>query len=231
MNLPPTIAIDGPAASGKTTLGQLLAHRLHYLLLDTGSMYRAVAFAVQQKGIDVHNETAVTRLAQQINIEIMPGNLLNDGRPYAVLLDGQDITWDLRTPSVEGKVSIVAAYPGVRQELVRQQRRIAQQGQVVMVGRDIGTVVLSDSPLKIYVVASPEERARRRWQEQQERGEQSDYETILARVLQRDQTDSNRRHSPLRPATDAIVIDTTQHAPDEVVEQIMRLQPQAILPS
>lgn len=217
------IAIDGPAASGKSTVGRMLAEALDYLLLDTGFMYRAVTLAALRRGVDVADETAVTHLAQKIIIDVAPPGEAKDGRLYTALLDGEDVTWQLRTPDVDAHVSRVASYSGVRREMVRRQRQIGDRGEVVMVGRDIGTVVLPDAPLKLYVVASAEERARRRWQDRREQGHLADYEEILADVNRRDDLDSSREHSPLRPAGDAIIIDTTDSDPDEVVEEILTL--------
>ena len=156
------IAIDGPAASGKTTVGKLLAEAMGYLFLDTGCMYRATTLAVLQQGIDVEDETAVTQLAQSIDIDIQPINGNEDGRQYTVMLNGTDVTWEIRSPKVDGNVSQVSTYQAVRQEMVRRQREFGSRGKVIMVGRDIGTVVMPNAPLKLYVNATPEERARRR---------------------------------------------------------------------
>ena len=203
-----TIAIDGPAASGKSTVGELLARRLGYLYFDTGVMYRAVTWAALDRGIAIEDEAAVAALAGELHIDVAPPTA-GDRRQYTILADGVDITWEIRTPAVNANVSPVSAYPGVRREMVRQQRRVAQGGRVVMVGRDIGTVVLPDADLKIYLDASVEERARRRWVEERERGEYSDYEVVLASMRRRDRIDSSREASPLRAAEDAVVLDTT----------------------
>ena len=157
---PTTIAIDGPAASGKSTLGAALAEHLGYLYLDTGVMYRAGTWAALDRGLDIAAEADVTGLAESIQIDVEPASL-DDGRQYDVICDGVDVTWLIRSSRVEAVVSPVSAYPGVRSAMVAQQRRIGLKGQVVMVGRDIGTVVLPEAPLKIYLDASVEERARR----------------------------------------------------------------------
>jgi CMP/dCMP kinase len=141
-----------------------------------------------------------------------------------VLLDGRDVTWAIRSAAVDANVSRVSAVPEVRRLLVERQRAMAEQGGVVMVGRDIGTVVLPDAPLKLYVVASAEERARRRWLERRTRGEAADYEAILADVIRRDGIDSSRQHSPMRPAEDAIIIDSTGRRPEEILDEILALQ-------
>ena len=217
-----TIAIDGPAASGKSTVGELLARRLGYLYFDTGVMYRAVTWAALNRGIPIEDEAAVVALAGKLHIEVSPPTA-DDGRQYTVLADGVDITWEIRTPAVNADVSPVSAYPGVRREMVRQQRRVAQGGRVVMVGRDIGTVVLPDADLKIYLDASVEERARRRWEEERARGENSDYEAVLASMRRRDRIDSSREASPLRAAKDAVVLDTTALDIEGVMIKVARL--------
>lgn len=220
---PEVIAIDGPAASGKSTVGHDLAEELRFLYLDTGSMYRAVTLAALRAGIDPADEEAVTTVANELILLIKPYAGQSDGRQYTVLLDGDDVTWELRSPEVDAHVSAVSSYVGVRQEMVRRQREIARQGAVVMVGRDIGTVVIPDAPLKLYITASPEERARRRWNDRRAQGNEADYSEILADVNRRDTFDSSRQHSPLRPAADAITIDNTEKGPDEVLSEILRL--------
>ena len=224
------IAIDGPAASGKSTVGRLLAEQLNFLYLDTGCMYRAITWAALEREIDVADETAVTQLAQDIQIDIYPvQHEEKDGRHYTVLVDGQDITWELRTPAVDANVSQVSSYLGVRQEMVRRQRTFGQQGAVVMVGRDIGTVVMPDAPLKLFITASAEERARRRTNDRQAQGHSANYDSILADVQRRDQIDSNREHSPLRPAADAIRIDSTDRSPAEIVDAILQMIRESVI--
>ena len=214
-----TIAIDGPAASGKSTIGGLLAERLGYLYLDTGAMYRAVTWVALERGLDIDDEEPLSALARSLEIEITrPG--VNDGRQYTVLADGEDVTWEIRRPDVDRYVSPVSACADVRQALTEQQRRIAQRGRVVMVGRDIGTVVIPDADLKIYLDASPEVRARRRFLELVERGEQADYEEILSNVVRRDRIDSQREVAPLKAAQDAIVVDTDNLSIGEVLDVI-----------
>ena len=219
---PSTIAIDGPAASGKSTVAELLAHRLGYLYFDTGVMYRAVTWAALLRGIPIQDESAVTLLAEQLRIDVTPPTA-DDGRQYTVLADGVDVTWAIRTPEVDANVSPVSAYPGVRRALVAQQRRVAAGGRVVMVGRDIGTVVLPDADLKLYLDASVEERARRRWREVRARGEEADYEGVLVSMRRRDKIDSNREVAPLCVAEDAVVVDTTDLSIEEVLAEVERL--------
>jgi cytidylate kinase len=219
--LPSIITIDGPVASGKSTIGYLLAQKLGYLYLDTGAMYRAVTWAALTRGVPVEDERAVTALAEGLHIDITRPTV-DDGRQYTVLADGEDVTWDIRRPEVDANVSVVSAYPGVRRAMVAHQRRIAAAGRVIMVGRDIGSVVLPDADLKLYLDATPQERARRRWLERQARGESVTYEEVLAMMLRRDEIDSHRAVSPLRVPDGAVVIDTTGLTIDEVLALILR---------
>jgi cytidylate kinase len=218
------IAIDGPAGSGKSTVGGALAQRLGYLFFDTGVMYRVVTLAALERGIPLGNEAAVTELAQRIHIEVtQPNQDDEDGRQYTVWLNGRDVTWEIRSKYVDAGVSIPSAYAEVRQEMVKQQRQIAGRGDIVMVGRDIGTVVLPDADLKIYLTASAEERAQRRYKELVERGAEARYDEILASIRQRDETDSSRKASPLKPATGAVILDCTSKSIDETLEAIVEL--------
>ncbi len=216
------IAIDGPASSGKTTVAQRVARALGYLFLDTGAMYRAVTLAALQSGVRADDEEAVSRLAQQVKIDIRPPSVA-DGRLYDVLLNGQDITWAIRRPEVDSRVSRVSAYAGVRQAMTRLQREIGLRGRVVMAGRDIGTVVLPEADLKIYLDASVEERARRRYRELQARGEEARFEEILESMKRRDQVDSTRELAPLKQAPDAVYLDSTGMSVDQVVERVLEL--------
>jgi cytidylate kinase len=227
-----TIAIDGPAASGKSTIGALLAQALGYVYFDTGVMYRAVTWVALQREIPISDEAAVTRLAEALRIQVVKPTV-EDGRQYTVYADGVDVTWDLRRPETNQNVSPVSAYAGVRTALVAQQRRIAQQGKIVMVGRDIGTVVLPEADLKLYLDANVSERARRRYREVVQRrtgqlpGETGDqdaeYAQIHADMVRRDQIDSNRSVAPLRAASDAIVLDTSDLTVDQVLDWALGL--------
>jgi len=223
MTLPNIITIDGPAASGKSTIGHMLANKLDYLYLDTGSMYRALTLAVMKAKVDVVDEEEVTLLAQNIDIDIVPLAGEDDGRHYTVLLDGKDVTWEIRTPAVDANVSLVSSYRGVRQEMVRRQRQFGERGYIVMVGRDIGTVVMPDAPLKLFITASSQERARRRWIDRQDQGHAADYEAILADVNRRDQFDSSRKVSPLKAADDAVIINNTGRPPEIILAEILDL--------
>ncbi|MEW6404089.1 MAG: (d)CMP kinase [Chloroflexota bacterium] len=219
---PSIIAIDGPAASGKSTLGRILAEKIGYLFFDTGVMYRAITWVALNHDVDPHDEAAVTKLAETVQIDIRPASK-NDGRTCDVLMGERDITWETRSPEVEAYVSVVSAYPGVRRALSAQQRRIGQRGHIVMVGRDIGTVVLPEADLKVYLDASAEERARRRYNENIQRGGKADYEEILQKVLERDHIDSTRAVAPLRPAEDAIILDSDKMEVEEVLAHVLEL--------
>ena len=221
-SIPSIIAIDGPAASGKTTLGHRLAAELDFLFFDTGTMYRAITLLAIEKGLDLHDEAAVTHLAQVTNADIRAATV-NDGRTCDVLVEGRDVTWEIRRRKVDANVSIIAAYSGVRTALKQQQHRIGMRGRVVMVGRDIGTVILPEADLKIYLVASAEERARRRSAEITARSGQANYDEILEKVMERDLIDSTREVAPLRPAEDAVVINTDQLSGDEVFKRVLNL--------
>lgn len=219
MPLPFIIAIDGPAASGKSTIGSLLAERLGYVYFDTGVMYRAVTWVALKRGIPIQDEAAVSELAGTIHIEVTRPTV-DDGRQYTVLVDGLDVTWDLRRPEVDRGVSPVSAYAGVRRALTAQQRRLGLRGRIVMVGRDIGTVVLPEASLKIYLDATVEERAGRRWRELRARNPAAGYDEVLAAMKRRDAIDSSRSLAPLRPAGDARVLDTTGLDIDAVLAQV-----------
>jgi cytidylate kinase len=219
---PSIIALDGPAASGKSTLGRTLADSLGYLFFDTGIMYRAITWIALQSNLNLRDEAAITELAQKTQIDIRPPSKA-DGRPCDVVLGDKDVTWDMRNREVDANVSVVSAFAGVRQALTEQQRRIGMRGRVVMVGRDIGTVVLPQADLKIYLDASAEERAKRRFDEIVARGEKADYDEILSKVLERDRIDSTRAVAPLRPADDAVILDSDKMNAKQVFERVVEL--------
>ncbi len=219
---PLVIAIDGPAASGKSTLAEKLAQRLGFFYFDTGVMYRAATLAAMKDLGGVEDEKAVTRLTAAIQIDVRPPTV-EDGRVMDVLLNGEDVTWEIRTPEVDRNVSPVSAYEGVRTILTNRQRDIGMRGNMVMVGRDIGTVVFPDARYKIYLEASPEERARRRLKEMQLRGETHSFEEVLQSIIRRDGIDSTRQHAPLKPAVDAIIIDTDGKSIEEVLEETLAI--------
>jgi cytidylate kinase len=219
---PNSIAIDGPASSGKSTIGVRLAERMGYLFFDTGIMYRAVTLAVIREGIDVNDEAEVTRLANCVQIDVRTPSVA-DGRKEDVLLNGEDVTWAIREPEVERWVSKISAYAGVRKAMTELQRQIGKRGKVVMVGRDIGTVVMPDADLKIYLDASLEERARRRYHELVQRGEVVQFEDVLEGLKQRDRIDSSRDIAPLKPAEDAVILNTDGLSVEEVLGRVFEL--------
>lgn len=222
MTIPTIIAIDGPAASGKTTLGKRLAGHLGYLFFDTGVMYRAVTWAAICKAVPFEDEPGITTLAENVQIDVRPASV-DDGRENDILVDGKDATWDIRRAEVDANVSVVSAYPEVRRALSAQQRRIGKRGRIVMVGRDIGTVVLPEADLKVYLDASAEERARRRYDELVARGVPAQYDAIYSAVLARDKIDSSRDVAPLRPADDAIILDSDTLDAGQVLDKVLEM--------
>ncbi|HEX7588375.1 MAG TPA: (d)CMP kinase [Anaerolineae bacterium] len=213
------IAMDGPAASGKSTIGALLAEKLDYLYFDTGVMYRVVTCLALSRSIPITDEAAITELAENAQIEFLPPDV-NDGRQFTIRADGRDITWEIRTREVDANVSPVSTYAGVRRAMTAQQRRIGLKGRVVMVGRDIGTVVLPEADLKIYLDATEAERANRRYLERRERGEPVEYAAVLREIQRRDQIDSSRSVAPLKQADDAVYVDSTGLDVPEVLARI-----------
>lgn len=222
MSIPKIIAIDGPAASGKSTVAEKLAADLGYLYFDTGVMYRAVTLAALRAIQSVQDEETVSTIARQVQIDVLPPSI-GDGRLYDVLLDGEDVTWAIRQPEVDRNVSQVSAYRQVREAMTEQQRRIGQRGDVVMVGRDIGTVVFPEAELKVYLDASVEERARRRYDEMIKRGQPASFDEILEAMKRRDRMDSSRAIAPLRPAEDAVIVNTDGLAVCDVLKQVKEL--------
>jgi CMP/dCMP kinase len=216
------IAIDGPAAAGKSTVARLLADRLGALLFDTGALYRAVALAALRAGISAEDEQLLSRMAGKAQISVRPSSH-QDGRLYDVWLGDEDVTWSVRDPEVGAIVSQVAEHPSVRAALLPLQRTIASGGPVVMVGRDIGTVVVPDAGLKIYLDATPEERARRRFREAAARGSNQSFEAVLRETMRRDAIDRGRDTAPLRPALDAVQINTDGIPIDQIVAEIEEL--------
>jgi len=216
------IAIDGTAASGKSTVGAALAQRLGYLFFDTGVMYRAVTWAVLERNIEVHDIAQVSKLAELLVIDVTPDGE-DDGRQATVLVDGRDVTWEIRRPEVDQAVSQISSYPRVRVALTAQQRRIAAIGSIVMVGRDIGTVVLPEADLKIFMIASPQERARRRYQDSIAQGYQANYNEILAAIIERDEKDRTNPVSPMVPAHDAVIIETDQLSVEAILDKLEQL--------
>ncbi|GLB64467.1 cytidylate kinase [Dietzia sp. NCCP-2495] len=213
------IAIDGPAGTGKSTLARTLAGRVDGAYLDTGAMYRVATLQVLRAGIDPEDAAAVISATADLPLEIG-----TDAGAERILLDSEDVSEEIRTAWVTANVSAVSAVPEVRENLVRLQRKLAAEGGIVVLeGRDIGTVVLPDAEVKIYLTASPEVRARRRTDQDLAAGREADYDEVLAAVIERDRKDSTRAASPLRPAEDAVVIDTSDLTLDEVLEKLVAL--------
>jgi cytidylate kinase len=220
--LPQTIAIDGPAGAGKSTIGRLLAERLRYVFLDTGAMYRAVALAALRRGISTTNEQMLAELAESLPIRIeRPKDGETDGRPYTVLIGDEDVTWEIRKPEVEAVVSHVASWPRVREELVVQQRRMAERDPVVMVGRDITTEVLPNADLKLYLDASLQERAKRRYEELEERGRAVTFAQVAAEIEHRDYLDMHRDAGALKLVEGVELINTDGLEVEESLEKVM----------
>ena len=232
------IAIDGPVGSGKSTLARRVAALLGYLYIDTGAMYRSVALKAQRRGVPLDDGDRLAALAAETRIDLrqvdgqvngqVDGQL--DGAPHGelagaqqVLLDGEDVTALIRTPEVAQAASKVAMQPGVRKVLVAEQRRAGERAGVVMEGRDIGSVVFPDAQLKIFLTASPEVRAERRWLEHQQKGDSIDLARTLEEVHERDRRDRERATSPLVRAKDAVVVDSTAMEPEEVARLVVLL--------
>ena len=209
------IAVDGPVAAGKTVVGRELARSLGFACLDTGVMYRAITWLALHSGIPIEDETSLGALAGANPVRLVG----EEGDRVSVA--GHSLGPELRDSSVEGNVSLVSKASPVRRELVAQQRQIAALGKIVMIGRDIGTVVLPDADLKVYLTASPENRARRRWLEMRDRGQGGDLGTVLSETLARDEIDSNRDDSPLKPADDAWELNTDHLDIGQVVQKIV----------
>ncbi|MED3751520.1 (d)CMP kinase [Geobacillus stearothermophilus] len=212
------IAIDGPAAAGKSTVAKLIARRLSYVYIDTGAMYRALTYRALQCGVDVHDEQALLSLLRHTHIELQPSP-----QGQLVFVNGEDVTDIIRGEAVTNAVSFVAQHPLVREEMVARQRAMAKGSGVVMDGRDIGTNVLPNAEVKIFLKASVEERARRRHEENIARGFPSDFETLKEEIARRDRLDSERETVPLRKAPDAVEIDTTSLSVEEVAARIMEV--------
>ena len=216
---PQLIAIDGPVAVGKSSVGSLLARRLGYVFFDTGMMYRAFTWKVLKSGISIEDEQKLCQLANTTKFDFGP----LQGCYLSPLIDDEDVSSKLLCPEVEANVSLTSKIAGVRQILILEQRKLAQRGKIVMAGRDIGTVVLPWAELKIFLTASTEERARRRYKELLKRGDNSSMESVIADLKKRDEMDIHRTISPLKPAEDSIIIDTENFTLEQVVDKIYAL--------
>ena len=207
-----TIAIDGPAASGKSTTAKILAEKLNYIYIDTGAMYRAATLAVLEKHIDVNDEKSVVTCVQQLKIELKAGNF--------TYLNGRNVSREIRAPRINEVISIISSYPQVRKKMVQLQQAMAKRGGVVMDGRDIGTVVLPNADLKVFMIASIEERVERRLKELQQSGEKISFEAVKEEIANRDKLDSSRSTSPLKKASDARELDTSNLSIEDQVHII-----------
>lgn len=212
------VAVDGPAGAGKSSISKIVAKKLGYLYIDTGAMYRSVTWAVLHNHIDVNNQKAVEALLPELDLTMEASD-----DSCKVFIAGQDVTDFIRTPQVNNAVSIVASYKGVRQYLVERQRLMAEAGGVILDGRDIGSVVLPNSELKIYLTASVEARAMRRYLEVKGTVNEQTLEDIKDSVMQRDDMDKNRKESPLIQVEDAVLVDSSEMTFDETVEHILHL--------
>ncbi|MBE7094581.1 (d)CMP kinase [Bacillus cereus] len=213
-----SIAIDGPAAAGKSTVAKVVAKKLSYVYIDTGAMYRTITYAALEQKVDIENEEKLMEVVKNVNIEFQQGE-----NTQLVFLNGQDVSEVIRTPEVTNRVSIVAKHRLVREEMVRRQQELAEKGGVVMDGRDIGTHVLPGAEVKIFMLASVEERAERRHLENINKGFDSNLEQLKKEIAQRDKLDSEREVSPLKKADDALELDTTSLSIEDVVQKIMSI--------
>ena len=209
------VAIDGPGGAGKSTIARLLAKKLNYLHLDTGAMYRAVTLAALKNNLDFDAEDQLVELAENIDITF--------DQSGEIYLNGENVSQDIRTAEVNEHVSQTAAVKGVREVLVKKQQQLAQNNMVVMDGRDITTVVLPEAEYKFFLTASLEERAKRRYQEVKSKKEDADFEQIKKSIARRDKLDSEREHSPLKQAEDAVLVDTTELSIDQVLEKMIAI--------
>ncbi len=210
------ITIDGPAGAGKSTIAKKLAARLGYLYLDTGAMYRSVALAAKEKGLSFEDEERLALLAQKLDLRLKPSE-----NGVKVILEGKDVSQAIRTPEIDRLSSLVARIPGVRKALAARQKELGKDGGIVAEGRDMGSFVFPDADLKFFLTASPEERARRRLLQLEKAGHKADYETILKEIIARDERDRKREIAPLVVPEGAIVIDTSEKGPEEVLEIIL----------
>ncbi len=212
------IAIDGPASAGKSTVAKLIAAKLHYIYCDTGAMYRAVTLAALKQGVALDDDTNLKKMLQHFELKFVPAS-----PQQLVYVNGKDATDEIRSSAVTNQVSLVSAQPSVRAEMTRRQQTIAAAGAIVMDGRDIGTTVLPDAEVKIFLVASAHERAVRRYKENVQKGESTSLEKLEEEIKARDYKDSHRQISPLVQADDAVLVDTTSLSIEQVVDKILKI--------
>jgi len=212
------IAIDGPAASGKSTTAQLLAQKLGYVYIDTGAMYRACALKAKKMGIDINDEESIRELLDDIDIRIENHNSKN-----RIYLDGEDVSEDIRADDISALAAAISAIPAVRYKMVELQRKMGEKGGVILDGRDIGTFVFPSAEVKFFLTASPEVRAKRRWLELKQKGINKDFSEVLADLVKRDNNDSQRALAPLKKADDAIEVDTSNMTIEEQTDCLYQI--------
>ena len=218
-----TIAIDGPAAVGKSTIGKLIARELNYTYIDTGAIYRAITWKVLKNNIDVNDENTISEIVLNTRITIKKTNTNSLKDYYHIFVDGEDVTEEIRNPRIDQNVSQIARLSKIRKQLIYLQRELAEKGNIVMEGRDIGSVILPKADIKLYFTASEEERIKRRYKELTDKGYNLGYEEVKKQIVQRDEIDSKRKYAPLIRAKDAILIDSTEKSIEEVKDKILKI--------
>ncbi len=216
------IAIDGPAAVGKSTMGKLIARELGFLYIDTGAIYRAITWKVLKNNINVNDENIISNLVSNTCVTIEKANCKSLNDYYHIFVDGEDITEEIRNPRIDQNVSQIARLPKIRKQLIYLQRKLAEKRNIVMEGRDIGSVILPKADIKLYFSASEEERIKRRYKELIDKGYNIDYKEVKKQIVQRDEIDSKRKYAPLIKAKDAILIDSTEKSIGEVKDKILK---------
>jgi cytidylate kinase len=217
------IAIDGPAAVGKSTMGKLIARELGFLYIDTGAIYRAITWKVLKNNINIKDEDMISNLISDTCITIERTNCKSLNDYYHIFVDGEDVTEEIRNPRIDQNVSQIARLPKIRKQLIYLQRKLAEKGNIVMEGRDIGSIILPQADIKFYFTASEEERIKRRYKELINKGYIIDYEVVKTQITKRDKIDSKRKYAPLIKAKDAILIDSTEKSIEEVKDKILKI--------
>lgn len=217
------IAIDGPAAVGKSTIGKLIARELGFLYIDTGAIYRAITWKVLKNNININDENVISNMVSNTYITIEEANCKSLNDYYHIFVDGEDVAEEIRNPRIDQNVSQIARLPKIRKQLIYLQRILAEKGDIVMEGRDIGSVILPKADIKFYFTASEEERIKRRHKELMNKGYSIDYEKVKKQIIQRDKIDSRRKYAPLIKAKDAILIDSTEKSIEEVKDKILKI--------